>query len=446
MSKVLFIIDDYIIDPLGIAWLSSYLKDAGHSVELAISETTNCQDVRERKPDILCYSVTTGNHTFYQSLNAGLRMRIKADIISVFGGPHVTFFPEYLSGDWMDIGVRGEGFDAIVDVADTWERRGSFEDIPNVLIDGTQNSLRPLKDKNSLLLPDRDLIYQRPKNRENPIKNVMASFSCIQACPYCYSKEYRKMYGLTGAEIRNVDNIMEEIDDLRRFPLEIIFFQDDIFPIYNSDWLDAFCQEYEFGIPFHIQVRAEYITDDKIKMLKAVGLHGVTFAIESGSSELRRHVLKRRMTDGTITKAADTLRRHGIKLRTENMVGIPGETWSTAMQTLELNIKCHPTIAWASLFQPYPGTELGDKCLEDGSFDGNLDDISNSFFDTYKLDVPDAEKFEKLQKLFSLMGKYPALRVLLPLLIWLPFRYKKLYSLVKNTLYKQLYKVKLPIA
>ena len=441
--KALFITDDYIIDPLGIAWLSAYLKQAGHQVELLILDDENNWDkLIKDQPDMLCYSVTTGKHVHYQSMNSGLRMGLKQDLISVFGGPHVTFFPEYLSGEWMDIGVRGEGFDALVDIANALQNKESLQDIPNLVIDGKQNPLRPLRDKNDLLLPDRNLIYERPKNRDNPIKNVMASFSCMQDCPYCQAKEYRKLYGLQGAEIRDVGNVMEEIDDLLRFPLELIFFQDDIFPLYKKAWLESFCEQYKkFRIPFHIQVRAEYISGDNIRMLKSVGLHGVTFAIESGNVELRKKMLNRKMSNQTIKRASDILHRHDVKLRTENMVGIPGETWETVMETLNLNVECSPTIAWASLYQPYPGTDLGNLCIERGLFDGNFESISESFFDTYRLDVEDGSKFEKLQKLFSLMTKYPALRVLLPLLIWLPFRYKKLYSIVKKGLYRQLYKV-----
>ena len=32
--------------------------------------------------------------------------------------------------------------------------------------------------------PDKDLLYQFPKNRDNPIKNILTSRGCPFSCPY----------------------------------------------------------------------------------------------------------------------------------------------------------------------------------------------------------------------------------------------------------------------
>ncbi len=380
--KVLFVIDPFVIDPLGISYLSSYLRAAGHSVDLHFPGQSN----DGLAADMLCYSVTTGKHVYYAEVNRRLKA-ILPSAVSVFGGPHVTFFPKFAEVDGVDIAVAGEGFDAIVDIADAIESGEGFDHIDNIVRNG-EVSLRPWKDKATLLHPDRELIYSRPRNYNNPIKNVMCSWLCPSNCPYCFNGQYKKLYAQRKAALRLVDDIMTEIDELREYPLELIFFQDDIFPIYDGGWLDSFCMSYrQYKVPFHIQVRVEYIKDHIIKQLKEVGLHGVTFAIESGNSDLRKEVLRRNMTDRTIIDGADILHKHGIRLRTENMVGIPHETPHTAMETLRLNVKCRPTIGWASVFQPYPGTDLGDECLVNGTFDGDVDNFSDSFFDTYRLKV-----------------------------------------------------------
>jgi anaerobic magnesium-protoporphyrin IX monomethyl ester cyclase len=440
--RALFVTDDYLIDPLGIMYLSSYLKRAGHEVDIVKAKNgLGSLD----QPDMVCYSVTTGKHGYYRDLNLELREQWKSTV-SVFGGPHVTFFPEFAQQGGVDIGVRGEGFDAIVDIADAIQNHAlDFHDIPNTVVGDNLAPLRPVKDKANLLHPDRELIYSYPENFNNPIKNVMCSFFCFYSCPYCYSKRYRELYGLRKAQVRSVDDVLAEVDELRAYPLELIFFQDDIFPVYDQAWLESFCEGYsEVGIPFHIQVRAEMLNEAIIRKLKAVGLHGVTFAIESGNDVLRRDVLGRKMLKETITGAAAWLRFYGIKLRTENMVGIPGESWQTAMQTLDLNIGCRPTLAWASLYQPYPGTDLGDQCVKDGSFDGDLDEISGDFFTTYRLRVNNARRYERLQKLFSIIVAKPFLRPFAGILCRLPLNrfYGALYRWFKKRKYiRELYKV-----
>jgi radical SAM superfamily enzyme YgiQ (UPF0313 family) len=149
------------------------------------------------------------------------------------------------------------------------------------------------------------------------------------------------------------------------------------------------------------------------------------------------------MVDEQILNAANLLHKAGVKLRTENMIGVPGETWYTAMETLNLNIHCKPTIGWASLFQPYPGTRLGDKCREDGSFEGSLDELDNDFFSHYRLRSPFARRFTRLQKLFSLVVAVPVLRPFLGLLSRLPLDriYKRMYRMVKRWRYQHLYRV-----
>jgi len=436
--KALFVVEPYIIDPLGIAYLSSYLKAAGHSVGIY----SPGKPTDGLAADMLCYSITTGKHIKYMEINKRMK-KIFPDAISVFGGSHVTFFPEFANADGVDVAVAGEGFDAIVDVANAVERGDGFSHIDNVVHDG-KFTLRPMRDKATLLHPDRELIYSNPRNYNNPIKNVMCSWLCVFNCPYCYNGQYKKLYNIRRAVIRPVADIMEEIVELQRYPLQLLFFQDDIFPLYDHRWLDRFCEEYaSLHIPFHIQTRVEYINESVIKQLKEVGLHGVTFAIESGNTTLRNEVLRRRMSDATIIASADILHKHGINLRTENMIGIPHETPKTAMQTLKLNVACKPTIAWASVFQPYPGTDLGDMCLEEGLFDGDIDSFSESFFETYRLKVKHGKYYVRLQHLFSLAASSRLVRFLLPILLKLSLTklYKIVYNRTKKRLYGRLYKV-----
>lgn len=442
--RVLFVTDEYVIDPLGIGYLSTYAKKAGHEIDLIQYKKENLlSKVRDYDPDILAYSVTTGKHTLYKQVDRELKESLLFNPQTVYGGPHVTFFPQFIWGD--DIGVRGEAFEAFPELLNRLDNKQEIGTMRNLALEGLATPLRLLFDKTKLLHPDRELMYKYRENRDNPIKNVMCSHYCPAQCPYCYNIKYKQMYNLYGSDIRPVPSVIDEIEQLRQYPLELIFMQDDIFPIYKDEWLAEFCDQYKsIGIPFHIQVRAEMITDDRIRQLKEVGLHGVTFAIESGNQKLRQEVLKRKMTDETILNASGIIHKYGIRLRTENMIGIPDETIETAMETIRLNIKCKPDIGWASLFQPYPGTDLHDKCLADGLFDdANMDTLSNSFFDTYRIKSKDADKFIRLQKLFSLFVAYPQLLFLSKILIKLPLDrlYKWVYKRVKVYLYqRRLYK------
>lgn len=439
--KVLFLAKDFIIEPLGIAYLSAYLKAAGHETALVRPDKQDALSfIKQWQPHVLAYSVMTSNFRYYQQLNLELKQHCNA--ISLFGGPHVTFFPEFAEQEGVDLAIAGEGFEAIVDVVQALEEHRDPYDIPNLVwFDGRlhRNPLRTPIDVSTLLFPDRSIVYQAPKNRNNPIRSFMASWGCLMHCTYCYAARYREQLGYP-VRLRPVDHVIEEIKQLdKTYGFELLYMQDDIFPLWNRAWLESFCTTYGklLGKPLHIQVRIEMVRPWMIPLLKEAGVHGVTFAIESGDRELRRHILKRNVKDSRILEGAKLLREAGFRVRIENVLGFPGDTLETALKTLCLNRQCKPDLAWASLFQPYPGTVLGDYAIQQGLFSGRFEILDEDFFTSLPINHPQKAALENLQKLFSLAARYSWIYRLLPLLLRVPPNpfYKKLYHWWKQKVY-----------
>lgn len=429
--KIAFIADDYIIDPLGIAYLSSYLNEAGFSVELIKAEDDYVNEVKEQNPQMLCFSVTTANFRHYLKVNQEIQDERR--IPAIFGGPHCTFFPNLQYEPLVYAICRGEGFDAIVDIAQNIAEDKTVQALRNI----DWNPLRPLKDKATLLHPDRELIYQFPKNYNNPIRNVMASFGCMMSCAYCYASKYRKMYGIKCAELRPVEDVIDEIKELQKnYPTELIYFQDDIFPVYDEEWISEFCRLYsEIKIPFHIQVRIELISKEITKQLREVGMHGVTCAVESADEDFRKSVLNRRVSNAVIKENYKILKDAGLKTRVENMLGAPGETYEQALNTLRFNAELKPDIGWASVFQPYPGTQLGDKFYDEH-------DILPQDFFSYQNNGN--RRTANLQKLFALGTRFPKTIPLINQATKLPSNslFSMIYKISKQYLYdKRLYKI-----
>ena len=103
--KVLFITKPFIIEPLGVMYLSAAAKAAGHQTDLARITDDLEKKVEEFEPDILAYSLMTGDQEFFLDLNQSLKRTYQ--FLSVFGGPHPTFFPELINQDGVDIVCRG---------------------------------------------------------------------------------------------------------------------------------------------------------------------------------------------------------------------------------------------------------------------------------------------------------------------------------------------------
>jgi hypothetical protein len=197
---------------------------------------------------------------------------------------------------------------------------------------------------------------------------------------------------------------MEEIKEvLTAYPVSFVYFQDDTF-ILNKKWLRKFLpiyRDWTLAYPFHCHVRANLVNDDIASMLKEAGCYSVHLAIESGDPVTRAVILGRNMTNEVILRAVKCLKDHGIKVMTQNMLGLPFTTLDDDIKTLKLNQRCKPTYAWASIFQPYPRTKLGEAAKDAGLYTGDFSDLGNSFFDKSPLKIPHAKEIAALQKLFA---------------------------------------------
>ena len=220
--------------------------------------------------------------------------------------------------------------------------------------------------------------------------------------------------------------------------------QDDTF-IVNRQWFETIVRRIkkDIQIPYHCHVRCDLMNEDVAKLLKETGCRSVTFAAESGNQEYREKYLNRRMSNEQIIYTASLLHKYGIKFRIENMVGLPKSSLAHDFQTLALNVACKPTIGWASLYQPYPNTQLGKLCESEGIWSGDTASINPSFFDTSPLNIPDKKKIENLQKIFSLLVRYPFLIPIAKLTLKYKFgdSLNWIYKHIKQSEYQELYGV-----
>ena len=415
--KALFITKLFFMEPLGLMYLASAAKDAGHEVKLAVVSGDLEERISDYQPDVIGYSVMTGDQKFYLSLNNRLKSNFR--FVSIFGGPHPTFFPDIIKEEQVDIICRGEGEEAFVDLLNSMAKGGDISKILNLTVKNNEeiicNDLRHYSNLNSLPFPDRDLLSIIPIVRHGPIKHFMASRGCPFNCSYCFNEKYSKLYFGKGEKVRfrQPDSIINEINEVvMASPTRFIYFQDDTFTI-NREWLGQFLERYaeEIGLPFHCHVRPGTIDGENINLLKKAGCYSVHIAAECGSDRIRNDVLKRNISREQIVNASEILRSNNIRFMLQNMIGLPTGNLEDDFSTLELNIECKPDYAWVSIFQPYPGTKIGEYCKREGIYTGNFDDIESNFFDSSKLNFSEEYKVQisNLQKLFAIFVEYPEL-------------------------------------
>jgi radical SAM superfamily enzyme YgiQ (UPF0313 family) len=159
-----FVHDNFGRNPLGILYLSSALKKAGHAVALADAARRGEVErvFSEFDPDVVGFSITTSTYNDYLPINEKIE-KMKRNLFSIFGGPHCTFHPEFFRDiPSIDAICLGEGEEALVDFLNRMEFGQRYEITPNFHVRYGEtiirNDVRPLvKDIDMIARPDRDL-------------------------------------------------------------------------------------------------------------------------------------------------------------------------------------------------------------------------------------------------------------------------------------------------
>ena len=427
--RILFVYKYEFVEPLGIMYLSSFLKEHGHNcyfIDIKF-EKNFIKELQKISPDIIAYSITTGKHKFYLKLNQELKKKFK--FFSFFGGPHCTFFPEFIYEKGVDAICRGEGEFPFLELLDNLEKEKEITKIKNLWVKINnkvyKNEVRNLiEDLDSLPFPDRELINQYKHYKKMHRRFILTGRGCPYKCPYCFNHSYNKLYQNKGKIIRkrSIDNVIKELKFIKKaYSPRRFRFIEDIF-ILDYKWTLDFCHVYkkEINIPFTANLRIDLVNEEIIKALKNAGCITVEAAIESGNEHIRNNVLKRGISEKQIIEANNLFHKYGLTTFVQNMIGLPDETLDMAFETIALNIKCKPSYSWVSIFQPYPRTELCEFSKEREYFNGDIDSFEESFFHRSVMKIKDIKKMERLHHLFSLVVAFPILTSLIKILIKLP--------------------------
>lgn len=412
--NILFLTGDYLTQPLGIAYLSAALGRAGHDSEVAALGDMPRQHklLKDFKPDILCLSLVTGQHDLF--FRAARQIKKEHPHIHVFaGGPHPTFYPECIHEDGVDAICRGEGDRALPAMVQALKGGGRLPGgLPNWWIKNPDGSVSTgdvdplIDDLDSLPYPDRDIFDRALGDMKRVTSYVMTSRGCPYRCSYCFNHAYNKLYKGKGLPCRrrSVANVIKEIALLRkRYPLQIVVFQDDTFNL-STPWLEEFTEQYprEISIPFHCHLRADLLNEATAALLKRAGCLSVKLGLESAEEPVRNGILNRSMSLEQFEHACMLLHKNKIRFATENILAIPGSTLDDDLSTYEVNRRVRPQHSFATLMQVYPLTDIAAYAVKQGFVDAPPEEFPRTFYDDSSIHIGNKEERGRLRALFAL--------------------------------------------
>lgn len=381
--------------PLGLGYLAAVLEQAGHQVQIydAVVEDEPLGNVLERGEfEVVGISSTTP--LINEAWEAAREAKAHG-AITVLGGPHPTLLPdESLQRPEVDLVVRGEGEDAIVEIASNlqppisnfqspklferamWSQVAglSFRDENGEIV---HNPPRPLhEDLDSIPFPAHHLFKIERYTNLQPLTDgldpkaraytIVTSRGCPYNCIYC-SK------AITGRiwRPRSPQNVVAEwrwlVRDLGATEIGVT---DDTMTL-DMERAKTICRmliaEGLNTIPWITihGINARNTDEELLRLMKQAGCRRVGFGVESGNQCVLDSIKKQQTVD-EVRRAFANAKKVGLETMGFFIFGLPADTEESMEDTIKLALELDPELANFMIAAPFPGTELYDIILQEG--------------------------------------------------------------------------------
>ncbi|MRR58185.1 MAG: radical SAM protein [Deltaproteobacteria bacterium] len=369
--------------PIGLAFLSAYLKERGHEVTL-IDMQGLLMDSRELAAKVAAcepalVGVTAMTPTVPEALRvAEITRRAAPAAKVVLGGVHPTLDPAGVLADRnVDYVIRGEGEVAFAALAEALAAGRSTTDIDGLSYRKGDDIVIKEKatliaDLNTLPMPDYDAFpverYIEHNRHLRSIRgiSVIVSRGCPFQCTFC------AVHQTMGRKwrIKSPQRVVDELLSLKeRHRIEGVWFKDSIFNL-DREWVRQFCRlmiERDTGITWQALTRIDLIDEEELGLMRRAGLTQLDLGIETGSPKSLAR-LRKGTTVETIKKKV-SLAKQFVKVFGFFMIGIPGEDETDVRQTFDLAKELNLDRWTWSIYSPLPGSALYEELIAEGKIE-----------------------------------------------------------------------------
>lgn len=214
--------------------------------------------------------------------------------------------------------------------------------------------------------------YRMPFSRSLPYAGVVTDFGCPFKCDFC-------LIGQLPYKLRPVNEVIEELLHLKELGIKYFSFGDQTFGAYRertARLLNGIIAA-NIGLPWGCFARADLLDDGSLTLMKQAGCDLVMIGVESGDQAmLDRYHKNTRLSD--IRRAFALCRQHGIRTVATFILGLPGETETSARLTMDLALELDPDFASFNVPAAKPLTPLAETAARSGWLKAGQADQSGS--------------------------------------------------------------------
>ncbi len=372
--------------PIGLVYVAATLEKNGFQVKIIdnyllgkpIDEIKT--EIKNLNPTIV--GITCSSVTYSQCIQTAKAVKeVLPSCKVVVGGWHPSYNPEsMLEHSEIDYVVMGEGERAMVDLAtqiSKGENNSSTTNIAGVVYrhEGKiiKNAPKFINNMDEIPFPAFHLLqidlYERKMEFLNvkPVDNMSIARGCPFNCAFC---ETSRLWGKTCRAF-SPHRVVEDIQHLiANYGTKGIYFVNDNFTLRKEKTIEL-CQlirKNQIDLEWVCDTRADLLSQDLLKEMKAAGCKTIWFGIESGSTRILEKLQKDVTLDQT-EHAIKMCKAEGIQTACSFLLGIPGETVDDMKATFKFARKIDPDWCGFNIFVAVPGSALYDEVISKGLYD-----------------------------------------------------------------------------
>lgn len=379
-----------VAQPLGIAMIAAYVRRHGYSVAIIDAEAEfwtpeeTVKEIEKYRPLLIGLTAFTTKMTAAGKILRLVRERMPRMVSTVIGGHHVSAIPKRtLKEEAVDFVVKGEGFYPIVSLLEMITGNAPqtikglwFQQNSTIMGYGQADVVQHL---DSLPFAAWDLLpmekyrahhWQAWGHDVSDLSGfavLYTSLGCPFDCSYC---SVNVVYGKHFTRYRSPEKVVEELELLvEKYGVKYVEIIDDTFTL-NDRRVEKLCDMIaRRGLGEKVRAwcfaRADRVSNRLMDKMRRAGIEWVFMGFESGKDLILKNINKQQTVE-QIKKAVDIVHDGGIHVGGNYVYGLPGETFESMQETLDLAKELNTEYANHFIIMAYPGTKLYEVALQKG--------------------------------------------------------------------------------
>ena len=380
-----FVMGEYLPPPYGLLQLAGYLETKMPEVEI---EVLDCQAmsldwkglekrVGSFNPDVVATSGFATCNIYVAARTLETAKKLKPDVLTVAGGQHFSSTAQESLEEYpeIDVIVRGEGEETLVELTKALREKSSFSAIAGISFRNQykiqHNPPRPLiNDLDSLPFPGYHFVkdyahlyhFTMMAGSKARYGMVEASRGCPHNCTFC--SQWKHWQG--SHRHKSVKRVADEIEFLyNNYGSRLLWLTDDNFGF--GQRMENLCDEligrgFSDDITCFMQARCDDVVRNQhlLAKMNRAGINWLLLGVESNSQSNLNSFRKGTKPQDAVD-AVQLMKQNGIFSQATCIIGDHKDSHESIEELRQFVNELDPDLAIFMILTPFPGTDLYEE-------------------------------------------------------------------------------------